>query len=244
MNDKVKKGMIIAGCVVCCIVLVVMIASNFKGPAKTKDKLAESQSTEIEVKPDIKKSELDKKPKETDSKKEESKKEPETTEGQPESEEGKEGDQDNGQPVQNIQPRVTKPETPDQEVLKNPKSLYAAALRRRHGKLPHTISSIQTFGIRHASMHNLKNQNAVFLKQAVNAVSGVSVSGLEMTQNSIKLGWSSEEVDEKLKSIMKNIHEACVKYGTEPDGYVNYVKGANVAGFMKVAKAMMAQGFV
>lgn len=73
---------------------------------------------------------------------------------------------------------------------------------------------------------------------------GVSVSGLEMTQNSIKLSWSAEEVDEKLKSIMKNIHEACVQYGTEADGYVNYVKGANVAGFMKVAKAMMAQGIV
>ena len=66
----------------------------------------------------------------------------------------------------------------------------------------------------------------------------------EMTQNSIKLSWSAEEVDEKLKSIMKNIHEACVQYGTEADGYVNYVKGANVAGFMKVAKAMMAQGIV
>ena len=79
--------------------------------------------------------------------------------------------------------------------------------------------------------------------KAANA-GGVSVSGLEMTQNSIKLSWSSEEVDEKLKSIMKNIHEACVQYGTEPDGYVNYVKGANVAGFMKVAKAMMAQGIV
>ena len=79
--------------------------------------------------------------------------------------------------------------------------------------------------------------------KAANA-GGVSVSGLEMTQNSIKLSWSSEEVDEKLKSIMKNIHEACVKYGTEPDGYVNYVKGANVAGFMKVANAMMAQGIV
>lgn len=65
-----------------------------------------------------------------------------------------------------------------------------------------------------------------------------------MTQNAIKLGWSSEEVDEKLKSIMKNIHAACVQYGTEPDGYINYVKGANVAGFMKVAKAMMAQGIV
>ena len=56
--------------------------------------------------------------------------------------------------------------------------------------------------------------------------------------------WEREEVDEKLKSIMKNIHEACVQYGTEADGYVNYVKGANVAGFMKVAKAMMAQGIV
>ena len=67
MNDKVKKGMIIAGCVVCCVILAVMIASNFRKPAKTKDKLAESQSTEIEVKPEIKKSELDKKSKETES---------------------------------------------------------------------------------------------------------------------------------------------------------------------------------
>ncbi len=79
--------------------------------------------------------------------------------------------------------------------------------------------------------------------KAANA-GGVSVSGLEMTQNSIRLSWSKEEVDEKLKSIMKDIHEACVKYGTEPNGYINYVKGANVAGFMKVANAMMAQGIV
>lgn len=79
--------------------------------------------------------------------------------------------------------------------------------------------------------------------KAANA-GGVSVSGLEMSQNSIRLSWSTEEVDEKLKSIMQNIHEACVKYGTEADGYVNYVKGANVAGFMKVANAMMAQGIV
>ena len=71
---------------------------------------------------------------------------------------------------------------------------------------------------------------------------GVSVSGLEMSQNSERLSWSSEEVDAKLLWIMENIHENCVKYGTEADGYVNYVKGANVAGFMKVAKAMMAQG--
>ncbi|MBE6255671.1 MAG: NADP-specific glutamate dehydrogenase [Prevotella sp.] len=73
---------------------------------------------------------------------------------------------------------------------------------------------------------------------------GVSVSGLEMSQNSERLSWSSEEVDAKLLWIMENIHENCVKYGTEPDGYINYVKGANVAGFMKVAKAMMAQGIV
>ena len=79
--------------------------------------------------------------------------------------------------------------------------------------------------------------------KAANA-GGVSVSGLEMTQNSIKLSWSREEVDEKLKSIMNSIHTQCVQYGTEADGYVNYVKGANVAGFMKVAKAMMAQGIV
>jgi glutamate dehydrogenase (NADP+) len=73
---------------------------------------------------------------------------------------------------------------------------------------------------------------------------GVSVSGLEMTQNAQKLSWTSEEVDAKLKSIMQSIHEQCLKYGTQPDGYVNYVKGANVAGFMKVAKAMMAQGIL
>ena len=77
--------------------------------------------------------------------------------------------------------------------------------------------------------------------KAANA-GGVSVSGLEMSQNSERLSWTSEEVDSRLHAIMENIHQNCVKYGTEPDGYVNYVKGANVAGFMKVAKAMMAQG--
>lgn len=79
--------------------------------------------------------------------------------------------------------------------------------------------------------------------KAANA-GGVSVSGLEMSQNSGRLSWSSEEVDNKLHWIMENIHENCVKYGTEENGYINYVKGANVAGFMKVAKAMMAQGIV
>ena len=73
---------------------------------------------------------------------------------------------------------------------------------------------------------------------------GVATSGLEMTQNSIRLRWTPEEVDQQLKRIMTDIHEACVKYGTEEDGYVNYVKGANIAGFIKVAEAMMAQGLV
>jgi glutamate dehydrogenase (NADP+) len=78
--------------------------------------------------------------------------------------------------------------------------------------------------------------------KAVNA-GGVATSGLEMTQNSMRLSWSSKEVDERLHQIMSNIHGQCVKYGKEGD-YINYVKGANVAGFMKVAKAMLAQGVV
>jgi glutamate dehydrogenase (NADP+) len=73
---------------------------------------------------------------------------------------------------------------------------------------------------------------------------GVATSGLEMSQNSERLSWTREEVDTKLHNIMDEIHANCVKYGTEADGYINYVKGANVAGFMKVAKAMMAQGIV
>ena len=79
--------------------------------------------------------------------------------------------------------------------------------------------------------------------KAANA-GGVSVSGLEMSQNSERLSWSSQEVDNRLHSIMENSHENCVKYGTQPDGYVDYVKGANISGFMKVARAMMAQGII
>ena len=79
--------------------------------------------------------------------------------------------------------------------------------------------------------------------KAANA-GGVSVSGLEMSQNSERLSWTAEEVDHRLHIIMEDIHANCLKYGTEPDGYVNYVKGANIAGFIKVAKAMMAQGIV
>jgi glutamate dehydrogenase (NADP+) len=77
--------------------------------------------------------------------------------------------------------------------------------------------------------------------KAVNA-GGVATSGLEMSQNSMKLNWTSEEVDTRLYQIMENIHKACVEHGTEPDGYINYVNGANIAGFMKVANAMLDQG--
>jgi len=98
--------------------------------------------------------------------------------------------------------------------------------------MPSTPEAVEVF---------LKNKILYAPGKAANA-GGVSVSGLEMTQNSMKISWTKEEVDEKLKSIMEKIHEACVKYGTEADGFVNYVNGANIAGFMKVAKAMMAQG--
>lgn len=77
--------------------------------------------------------------------------------------------------------------------------------------------------------------------KAANA-GGVAVSGLEMAQNSQKLSWTAEEVDSKLRDIMANIHAKCVEYGRQPDGYINYVKGANISGFMKVARAMIAQG--
>jgi glutamate dehydrogenase (NADP+) len=79
--------------------------------------------------------------------------------------------------------------------------------------------------------------------KAANA-GGVAVSGLEMTQNSMRLPWSREEVDQRLHTIMKNIHETCVKYGKESSGFVNYVNGANIGGFIKVADAMLAQGVV
>ncbi|MFV0331455.1 MAG: NADP-specific glutamate dehydrogenase [Dysgonomonas sp.] len=79
--------------------------------------------------------------------------------------------------------------------------------------------------------------------KAVNA-GGVATSGLEMSQNAMHIQWGAEEVDQRLHGIMKNIHGQCLKFGKEHDGYINYVKGANVAGFMKVARAMIAQGVV
>jgi glutamate dehydrogenase (NADP+) len=102
-----------------------------------------------------------------------------------------------------------------------------------------------------ANMPSTPEAVTVFLKakilfapgKASNA-GGVATSGLEMSQNSLRLSWTAEEVDARLKNIMASIHESCVKYGTEADGYVDYVKGANIAGFVKVADAMLGQGVV
>ncbi len=100
--------------------------------------------------------------------------------------------------------------------------------------MPSTLEAINYF---------LKNQVLFSPGKASNA-GGVATSGLEMTQNSIRLNWTSDEVDARLKEIMIGIHKACQDYGKEDNGYVNYVKGANIAGFVKVAEAMLAQGVV
>jgi glutamate dehydrogenase (NADP+) len=94
------------------------------------------------------------------------------------------------------------------------------------------------------AIHIFLSNKLLYAPGKASNAGGVSVSGLEMSQNSERLSWSAEQVDEMLHNIMTNIHENCVKYGKEADGYINYMKGANVCGFMKVAKAMMAQGIV
>mgnify|MGYP005852582629 CR=1 FL=1 len=88
------------------------------------------------------------------------------------------------------------------------------------------------------------NHKILFSPGKASNAGGVATSGLEMSQNSMRYGWTAEEVDKKLKQIMVDIHEACVTYGKDEDGYINYVKGANIAGFVKVAEAMIAQGAV
>lgn len=92
-----------------------------------------------------------------------------------------------------------------------------------------------------AEFHNAK---ILFAPGKASNAGGVATSGLEMSQNSLRLSWTTEEVDQRLFKIMSDIHESCVKYGTNEDGYVDYVKGANIAGFVKVADAMLAQGVV
>ena len=100
--------------------------------------------------------------------------------------------------------------------------------------MPTTPEAIEAF----------QNAKVMFSPGKASNAGGVATSGLEMSQNSLRLNWTREEVDEKLHNIMNDIHAACVEYGTQDDGYVDYVKGANVAGFVKVADAMMAQGVV
>jgi glutamate dehydrogenase (NAD(P)+)/glutamate dehydrogenase (NADP+) len=92
--------------------------------------------------------------------------------------------------------------------------------------------------------HKFLNAGILYAPGKAANAGGVAVSGLEMTQNSMRLSWTRDEVDEKLKTIMKDIHMMCLKYGEDKDGNVNYVKGANIAGFVKVANAMMSQGLV
>ncbi|HLP64079.1 NADP-specific glutamate dehydrogenase [Flavobacterium sp.] len=100
--------------------------------------------------------------------------------------------------------------------------------------MPSTPEAIEVF-------HKAK---ILFAPGKASNAGGVATSGLEMSQNSLRLSWTREEVDERLKRIMSDIHESCVKYGSDGSGYVDYVKGANVAGFVKVADAMLAQGIV
>ncbi|SEE03166.1 glutamate dehydrogenase (NADP+) [Tenacibaculum sp. MAR_2010_89] len=100
--------------------------------------------------------------------------------------------------------------------------------------MPSTPEAIEVF----------QNAKILFAPGKASNAGGVATSGLEMSQNSLRLSWTREEVDSKLHGIMNSIHEACVKYGTQEDGYVDYVKGANVAGFVKVADAMLDQGVV
>jgi len=90
----------------------------------------------------------------------------------------------------------------------------------------------------------LHNNDVLFSPGKASNAGGVAVSGLEMAQNSMRYSWTAEQVDDKLQEIMKDIHSACVRHGSDDDDNVNYVKGANIAGFVKVADAMLAQGVV
>ncbi len=94
------------------------------------------------------------------------------------------------------------------------------------------------------AIHLFQSNHVLFSPGKASNAGGVAVSGLEMSQNSFRFGWSADEVDDRLHRIMSNIHQTCMQYGTNDDGYVDYVKGANIGGFLKVAQAMMDQGYV
>ncbi|MHB9054986.1 MAG: NADP-specific glutamate dehydrogenase [Paludibacteraceae bacterium] len=106
------------------------------------------------------------------------------------------------------------------------------------------VAEISNMGCTPEAIEKFINNKIIYGPgKAVNA-GGVATSGLEMTQNSMHISWTAAEVDKQLHQIMSSIHEQCVKYGKQPDGYINYMKGANVAGFLKVARAMLAQGVI
>ncbi len=94
------------------------------------------------------------------------------------------------------------------------------------------------------AVHTFHNARILFAPGKASNAGGVATSGLEMSQNSLRISWTREEVDDRLKVIMSDIHDSCIEYGKEKDGYCNYVKGANIAGFVKVADAMLAQGVI
>ena len=100
--------------------------------------------------------------------------------------------------------------------------------------MPSTAEAIEAF-------HEAK---VMFAPGKASNAGGVGVSGLEQSQNALRIAWSAKEVDERLQEMMKGIHDKCVEFGTESDGYVNYVNGANIGGFVKVADAMLAYGVV
>ena len=103
---------------------------------------------------------------------------------------------------------------------------------------------VSNMGCQPGAIHYFQHNGILFAPgKAVNA-GGVATSGLEMTQNASHISWTAKEVDDKLHTIMQCIHEQCVKYGTQEDGSIDYVKGANIAGFMKVATAMLEQGII
>ncbi|RNC92436.1 MAG: NADP-specific glutamate dehydrogenase [Allomuricauda sp.] len=94
------------------------------------------------------------------------------------------------------------------------------------------------------AIHAFHEARILFAPGKASNAGGVATSGLEMSQNSLRISWTREEVDDRLKAIMNDIHNSCIEYGKEEDGYCNYVKGANIAGFVKVADAMLAQGVI
>ncbi|MBR4721720.1 MAG: NADP-specific glutamate dehydrogenase [Muribaculaceae bacterium] len=117
-----------------------------------------------------------------------------------------------------------------------------AAMLVKNGTL--IVAEVSNMGCTPEAIDTFINNRTIYAPgKAVNA-GGVATSGLEMSQNAMHISWSEEEVDQRLHGIMNDIHEQCVKYGTEPDGFINYMKGANIAGFMKVAHAMMGQGII